>query len=38
MTDEKIIDLFFKRDEQAIQMSMDTYDTYCRTVASGIFI
>ena len=36
MTDEKIIDLFFKRDEQAIQVSMDTYDTYCRTVASGI--
>lgn len=36
MTDEKIIDLFFQRDEQAIQMSMDTYDAYCRTVAAGI--
>lgn len=36
MTDEKIIDLFFKRDEQAIRASMDTYDTYCRTVAAGI--
>lgn len=36
MTDEKIIDLFFKRDEQAIQVSMDTYDRYCRTVAGGI--
>lgn len=36
MTDEKIIDLFFHRDEQAIQMSMDTYDTYCRSVAAGI--
>lgn len=36
MTDEKIIDMFFQRDEQAIQVSMDIYDTYCRTVASGI--
>lgn len=36
MTDEKIIDLFFQRDEQAIQVSMDIYDAYCRAVASGI--
>ena len=36
MNDEKIIALFFKRDEQAIQESMNNYDTYCRTVAAGI--
>lgn len=36
MNDEKIIDLFFRRDEQAIQESMNTYGGYCRTVAAGI--
>jgi len=36
MNDEKIIDLFFRRDEQAIQESMIAYGTYCRTIASGI--
>ena len=36
MNDKKIIDLFFKRDEQAIQESMDAYGTYCRSVAAGI--
>jgi len=36
MSDEKIIDLFFARDEQAIRACIDTYETYCRTVASGI--
>jgi len=36
MTDEKIIELFLMRDEQAIQECMDAYGAYCRTVASGI--
>lgn len=36
MNDEKIIDLFFRRDEQAIQESMLAYGAYCRTVAFGI--
>ena len=36
MTDEMIIDLFYKRDEQAIRACMDTYGAYCRTVAAGI--
>lgn len=36
MNDEKIIDLFFCRDEQAIGACIDTYGAYCHTVASGI--
>lgn len=36
MTDEKIIALFYQRDEQAIRESMDAYGPYCRTVAAGI--
>lgn len=36
MNDEKIIDLFFARDEQAIRACIDTYGTYCRTIAAGI--
>ena len=36
MSDDKIIALFFKRDEQAIQESMNAYGTYCRSVAAGI--
>lgn len=36
MNDEKIIDLYFKRDEQAIRESMTAYGPYCRTVAAGI--
>jgi len=36
MNDEKIIDLFFKRDEQAIRESMSAYGPYCRAVAAGI--
>lgn len=36
MNDEKIIDLFFKRDEQAIRESMNTYGSYCHIVAAGI--
>lgn len=36
MTDEKIIELFNKRDEQAIRECMTAYEAYCRTVAAGI--
>jgi len=36
MNDEKIIELFFRRDEQAIRESMAAYGAYCRTVAAGI--
>ncbi len=36
MTDEMIIALYLNRDEQAIQESMLTYGSYCRTVAMGI--
>ena len=36
MTDEKIIELFFCRDEQAIRESAVAYGAYCRTIASGI--
>lgn len=36
MNDERIIDLFLKRDEQAIRECMDTYGAYCRAVVAGI--
>lgn len=36
MNDEKIIELFFRRDEQAIRESMNAYGAYCRAVAAGI--
>lgn len=36
MNDEKIIELFYKRDEQAIRECMALYGSYCRTVAAGI--
>lgn len=36
MNDKNIIDLFFNREEQAIQESINAYGTYCRTVAAGI--
>ena len=36
MTDEKIIELFNKRDEQALRECMALYGSYCRTVAAGI--
>lgn len=36
MNDEKIIELFQKRDEQAIRECMAQYGNYCRSVASGI--
>ena len=36
MNDEKIIELFFHRDEQAIRESITAYGAYCRTIAAGI--
>lgn len=36
MNDEKIIELFWQRDEQAIRESMAAYGAYCQTVAAGI--
>lgn len=36
MNDEKIIQLYWDRDEQAIRASMDTYGPYCRAVAREI--
>lgn len=36
MNDEKIIELFQKRDEQAIKECMVLYGDYCRVVAAGI--
>ncbi len=36
MNDEKIIALFYDRDERAIRECMDTYGCYCRVVAAGI--
>lgn len=36
MDDEKIIELFWKRDEQAIRAAMDRYGAYCRSVADRI--
>lgn len=36
MTDEQIIELFFRRDERAIRACMTAYEPYCRKVATGI--
>ena len=36
MTDEKIITLFYKRDEQAIENCIILYGNYCKAIASGI--
>ena len=36
MTDEKIIELYYCRDEQAIHMSVAQYGAYCRSVAARI--
>lgn len=36
MTDEKMIELYFRRDEQAIRESVIAYGAYCRSIASGI--
>ena len=36
MTDEKMIELYFRRDEQAIRESVIAYGAYCRSIAAGI--
>lgn len=36
MNDMQIISLFYKRDEQAIRETMDSYGGYCRTVAAAV--
>ena len=36
MEDERIIDLFWKRDEQAVYAAMGTYGDYCHVVASNV--
>ena len=36
MEDEKIIDLYWNRDEQAVSLSMARYGNYCRAVANSI--
>lgn len=36
MTDQRIIELYFDRDEAAIQETEIKYGRYCRKVASGI--
>ncbi len=36
MKDEEIIDLYWKRDEQAIAATADKYGAYCRTISYNI--
>ena len=36
MRDEDMIALYFDRNEQAIQATMDTYGSYCRKIAGNI--
>lgn len=36
MTDEKIIELFFARDELALRHTADKYENYCYTIANNI--
>ena len=36
MDDKQIIELYFRRDEQAIRESMEAYDAYCHSIAVGI--
>lgn len=36
MEDEKIIEMYWNRDEQAIRASMENYGSYCHTVAAAI--
>lgn len=36
MDEEKIIQLYLTRDEQAIRLSMEQYGAYCQSVAAGI--
>lgn len=36
MTDEKIIELFFARDEEALKYTAEKYENYCFTIAHNI--
>ena len=36
MRDEEIISLYFNRNEQAIQATIDTFGGYCRKVVGNI--
>jgi RNA polymerase sigma-70 factor (ECF subfamily) len=36
LEDEKILDLYFERDESAIQATAQKYGAYCRAIAMGI--
>ena len=36
MTDEKIIELFFARDESALKHTSEKYEGYCFTIANNI--
>jgi RNA polymerase sigma-70 factor (ECF subfamily) len=36
MDDDKILDLYFNRDESAIQHTAEKYGAYCRAIANGI--
>ena len=36
MTDEKIIELFFARDEMALRYTADKYENYCFAIANNI--
>lgn len=36
MDEKQIIELFLRRDEQAIRYSMDAYGPYCQSIAAGI--
>ena len=36
MTDEKIIELYFERDEKAVSMSQESYGAYCLSIGNEI--
>ena len=36
MEDEKIIELFFKRSQEALNEAREKYDTYCRVISTNI--
>ena len=36
MEDEKLIDLYWQRDENAIKLTAEKYRNYCSTIAKNI--
>lgn len=36
MTDSEIVDMYFRRDEEAIRLTHERYGSYCRSIAFGI--